>query len=132
MNKILKAVISFLIGLIGGIFTVYIGVGMSLMIPLVMFTNIISDFRTAVGTMFLTIFSPILIVPTYNYYKAGNLDVVVGLWMALGYFIGSYITSTYYLYSVEKEILYLLFGIYQSYFLIEQFCSLGFLLPLIL
>ena len=113
MNEIVKIVLSFLIGFIGGILTVYIGVGMSIMIPLLMFMNVVPDFRTAVGTVFLTCFAPILIIPTYNYYKAGNLDVMVGVCMGVGYFLGSYVTSTYYLDSLSKEILYLIFGIYS-------------------
>lgn len=113
MNNILRILISFVIGLIGGITTVYIGVGMSLMIPLLLFTNVITDFRTAVGTMFLTIFSPILTIPTYNFYKSGNLDVLVAVSTGVGYFIGSYITSMHYINSVSKEMLHLLFGIYS-------------------
>ena len=113
MNNLLKIVISFLIGLIGGITSVYTGVGISLMIPLVMFMNVIHDFRTAVGTMFLAVFAPVSIVPTYNYYKSGNLDVVVGLCIGLVYFIGNYVTSNYFVNSINKEVLYLFFGIYS-------------------
>ena len=43
----------------------------------------------------------------------GNLDVVVGIAIALGYFTGSYVISTYYIDRVENEIIYLLFGIYS-------------------
>ena len=92
MNNMVRILISFMIGLIGGITMVYIGVGMSLMIPLLLFTNVITDFRTAVGTMFLTIFSPILTIPTYNFYKNGILDVLVAVSTGLGFFIGSYVT----------------------------------------
>lgn len=113
MNNLLKIVISLLIGLIGGITNVYIGIGISLMIPLVMFTCIIEDFRTAVGTMFLAVFAPVSIVPTYNYYNSGNVDVIVGLCIGLGYFIGSYVISNYFLNSIDKEVLYLFFGIYS-------------------
>ncbi len=92
---------------------VYIGIGTSLMIPLLIFTNVIPDFRTAVGTMFLTNFSPILTIPTYNYYKNGNLDLLISVTTGVGYFIGSYVTSTYYINSVSKELLHLIFGIYS-------------------
>ena len=102
-----------MIGLIGGITMVYIGVGMSLMIPLLLFTNVITDFKTAVGTLFLTVYMPILTIPTYNFYKNGNLDVLVAVSTGLGFFIGSYVTSTYYMNSVSKEMLYLWFGVYS-------------------
>ena len=92
---------------------VYIGVGMSLMLPLLLFTNVITDFNTAVGTIFLTVYSPILTIPTYNFYKNGNLDLLVAVSTGLGFFIGSYVTSTYYMNSVSKEMLYLWFGVYS-------------------
>jgi uncharacterized membrane protein YfcA len=113
MNNIVRILISFMIGLIGGITMVYIGVGTSLMIPLLMFTNVITDFKTAVGTIFLTVYSPILTIPMYNFYKNGNLDLLVAVSTGLGFFIGSYVTSTYYMNSVSKEMIYLWFGIYS-------------------
>ena len=113
MNNMVRILISFMIGLIGGITMVYIGVGMSLMIPLLLFTNVITDFKTAVGTLFLTVYAPILTIPTYNFYKNGNLDVLVAVSTGLGFFIGSYVTSTYYMNSVSKEMIYLWFGIYS-------------------
>ena len=113
MNKILRILLSFLIGVIGGSTAVYTGLGVSLMIPLVFLLGIIKDYRTAVGTMFLGVFAPISSIPAYNYYKSGNLDVTVGISIALGFFTGGYVTSTYFLDSIKKEILYLLFGIYS-------------------
>lgn len=115
MNNILRILISFVIGLVGGITIVYIGVGMSLMITLLLFTNVITDFRTAVSTMFLTCYSPITTIPTYNFFKNGNLDLLVAVSTGVGYFTGSYITSTYYIDSVSKEILHLVFGIYSLF-----------------
>jgi uncharacterized membrane protein YfcA len=113
MNKIIRIVISFLIGAVGGITAVYTGIGISLMVPMILFSGVIDNYRTAVGTMFLAVFAPISSIPAYNFYKSGNLDVVVGLSIALGYFTSSYITSTYYIDSVKKEIIYLLLGIYS-------------------
>jgi uncharacterized membrane protein YfcA len=112
MNKIIRIVISFLIGAVGGITAVYTGIGISLMVPMILFSGVIDNYRTAVGTMFLAVFAPISSIPAYNFYKSGNLDVV-GLSIALGYFTGSYVTSTYYINKIEKEVIYLLFGIYS-------------------
>jgi uncharacterized membrane protein YfcA len=123
MNNIVRILISFMIGLIGGITMVYIGVGISIMLPLLLFTNVITDFREAVGTLFLTTYTPILTIPTYNYYKNGNLDVLVAISTGLGFFISSYVTSTYYMNSLSKEMIYLCFGIYSlvtSYIFIKK------------
>ena len=113
MNKTIRIIISFLIGAVGGITSVYTGIGISLMVPMILFSGVIDNYRTAVGTMFLAVFAPISSIPAYNFYKSGNLDVMVGLSIALGYFTSSYITSTYYIDSVKKEIIYLLLGIYS-------------------
>ena len=113
MNKMIRIIISFLIGAVGGITSVYTGIGISLMVPMILFSGVIDNYRTAVGTMFLAVFAPISSIPAYNFYKSGNLDVMVGLSIALGYFTGSYVTSTYYIDSVKKEIIYLLLGIYS-------------------
>ena len=111
MNKIVRILLSFLVGVIGGSMAVYTGVGVSLMVPLVLFFDIIKEYKTAVGTMFLAVFAPISSIPAYNFYKSGNLDIEVGISIALGYFVGSYVTSTYFLDSVKREVLYLLFGL---------------------
>ena len=113
MNKMIRIIISFLIGAVGGITSVYTGIGISLMVPMILFSGVIDNYRTAVGTMFLAVFAPISSIPAYNFYTSGNLDVMVGLSIALGYFTSSYITSTYYIDSVKKEIIYLLLGIYS-------------------
>ena len=112
MNKTIRIIISFLIGAVGGITVVYTGIGISLMVPIILFSGVIDNYRTAVGTMFLAVFAPISSIPAYNFYKSGNLDVMVGLSIALGYFTSSYITSTYYIDSIKKEIIYLFLGIY--------------------
>ena len=111
MNKIVRILLSFLVGVIGGSMAVYTGVGVSLMVPLVLFFDIIKEYKTAVGTMFLAVFAPISSIPAYNFYKSGNLDIEVGILIALGYFVGSYVTSTYFLDSIKREVLYLLFGL---------------------
>jgi hypothetical protein len=56
MKNIVRILISFMIGLIGGTTMVYIGVGTSIMIPLLLFANVVTDFKTAIGTMLLTVY----------------------------------------------------------------------------
>ena len=115
MKNIVRILISFMIGLIGGTTMVYIGVGTSIMIPLLLFTNVVTDFKTAIGTMLLTVYSPILTFPMYNFYKNGNLDILVAVSSGLGFFISSYVTSTYYMNSISKEMIQLVFGIYSLF-----------------
>ena len=113
MNEIVKIVISLCIGLVCGPLSIYIGVGVSTMIPLLIFFGLVKDFRTAVGTSLLTIITPASIFPVYTYYKSDRLDLNVGISVAIGYIIGNYITSAYFMDSINNEVLYLIFGIYS-------------------
>ena len=113
MNEIVKIVISLFIGIVSGALTVYTGIGASMMVPLVMFFGLIKDYRTAVGTMLLTVITPAFIVPVYSYYKSDRLDLNVGIPIAIGYIIGNYITSVYFMDSINNQVLYLIFGIYS-------------------
>jgi uncharacterized membrane protein YfcA len=113
MNEIVKIMISLFIGIIGGALTVYTGIGASMMVPLVMFFGLIKDYRTAVGTMLLVVLTPAFIFPVYSYYKSDRIDLTVGIPIAIGYIIGNYITSVYFMDSIKNEIIYLIFGIYS-------------------
>ena len=113
MNEIVKIVISLFIGIVSGALTVYTGIGASMMVPLVMFFGLIKDYRTAVGTMLLSVITPAFIVPVYSYYKSDRLDLNIGIPIAIGYIIGNYITSAYFMDSINNEVLYLIFGIYS-------------------
>jgi uncharacterized membrane protein YfcA len=113
MNEIVKIVISLFIGIVSGALTVYTGIGASMMVPLVMFFGLIKDYRTAVGTMLLSVITPAFIVPVYSYYKSDRLDLNIGIPIAIGYIIGNYVTSIYFMDSINNEVLYLIFGIYS-------------------
>ena len=123
MNEIVKIVISLFIGIVSGALTVYTGIGASMMVPLVIFFGLIKDYRTAVGTMLLSVITPAFIVPVYSYYKSDRLDLTIGIPVAIGYIIGNYITSIYFMDSINNEVLYLIFGIYSlmvSYIFIKK------------
>jgi len=113
MNNILRYVLSFIIGLIGGTSFIYIGVGTSLMIPLIIFLGVIEDFQKVIGTIIIPVISPVTIFPLYEFYKRNLLDIKVGLFLAVGYFIGSYITSKYFLDIFHKDTLCLIYGLFS-------------------
>jgi uncharacterized membrane protein YfcA len=112
MNETVKILLSFLVGLICGPLSVYIGVSTSAMIPLLLFLGVVKDFRTAVGTSLLTGITPALIFPIYSYYNTNRIDFKVGIPLFIGFFIGTYITSVYFMDSVSIEDIYLIFGIF--------------------
>ena len=113
MNNILRYVLSFIIGLIGGTTFIYIGVGTSLMIPLIILLGVIENFQKVIGTIIIPVISPVTIFPLYEFYKRNLLDIKVGLFLAVGYFIGSYITSKYFLDIFHKDTLCLIYGLFS-------------------
>ena len=113
MNNFLRYILSFIIGLIGGLTFVYIGVGTTIMIPLIMFLGIIEDFKKIIGTIILPVISPVTILPLYEFYKRNLVDVKLGLFLAVGYFIGSYVTSKYFLDIFHKDTLCFIFGVFS-------------------
>ena len=83
--SISSGVLSFFIGILGGIAFVYLGISASMMLPLVILLKIVKDYKTGIASMLLAIASPISIIPIYNYYKDGDLDLVVGISAFLGW-----------------------------------------------
>jgi uncharacterized membrane protein YfcA len=113
MNNFLRYLLSFVIGLIGGSTFIYIGVGTTIMIPLIMFLGVVEDYKKIIGTIILPVVSPVTIFPLYEFYKRNLVDVKVGLFLAIGYFIGSYITSKYFLDVFHKDTLCFIYGLFS-------------------
>ena len=113
MNNILRYVLSFIIGLIGGTTFIYIGVGTSLIIPLIIFLGVMDNFQKVIGTTIIPVISPVTIFPLYEFYKRDLLDINVGLFLSVGYFIGSYVTSKYFLNTFHKDTLCFVYGLFS-------------------
>lgn len=113
MNNFLRYLITLIIGAIGGVTSVYIGVSTSIMIPLIIFTGIIDNLQSVIGTTLIPIISPVTIFPLYEFYKRKLVDVKVGLFLAIGFFISSYTTSKYFLNIFDKDTLCLLYGLFS-------------------
>jgi uncharacterized membrane protein YfcA len=65
MNNFLRYVLAFIIGAISGMTFVYIGIGTTIMVPLIMLLGVIEDFQKVIGTIILPIVSPVTIFPLY-------------------------------------------------------------------
>ena len=113
MNNFIRYLLSFIIGLIGGSTFIYIGVGTALMIPLIIFFGILDDLRKTIGTIIIPVISPVTIFPLYEFYKRNLVDVKVGLFLGIGYFIGSYVTSKYFLNVINKDSLCFMYGLFS-------------------
>jgi uncharacterized membrane protein YfcA len=113
MNNFLRYILAFIIGAIGGATFVYIGVGTTIMIPLIILLGVIEDFKKVIGTIIIPVISPVTIFPLYEFYKRNLLDIKVGLFLGIGYFMSSYITSKYFLDVFNKETLCLIYGLFS-------------------
>lgn len=113
MNNFLRYVLAFIIGAISGMTFVYIGVGTTLMVPLIILLGVIEDFQKVIGTIIVPVISPVTIFPLYEFYKRNLLDIKVGLFLGIGYFISSYITSKYFLDVFHKDTLCLIYGLFS-------------------
>ena len=113
MNNFLRYVLAFIIGMIGGTTFIYIGVGTTIMIPLIILLGVIEDFKKTIGTIIIPVISPVTIFPLYEFYKRDLLDINVGLFLSVGYFIGSYVTSKYFLNTFHKDTLCLVYGLFS-------------------
>ena len=109
MNYILGlTIVGIISGIAGGIF----GAGAEILIvPLLTILNIYGNIKTNIGTSLMMLLPPIGIFATYKLYKAGNVDVYGGLYMALIFTIFSWLSSSYTL-KVDHIILRKLFGIF--------------------
>jgi uncharacterized membrane protein YfcA len=80
--------LSILIGLIAGVFSGLLGIGGGLIIiPALVFLFKMSQ-QTAQGTTLALMVLPIGLLAAITYYKSGNVNLVVGLLIALGFFFG--------------------------------------------
>ncbi len=79
---------SILIGLIAGAFSGLLGIGgATIIIPALIYIFKMSQ-KTAQGTTLALMVLPIGLLAAITYYKSGNVNLVVGLLIALGFFFG--------------------------------------------
>jgi len=98
------------IGIITGVMAGMLGIGGAIiMIPALVFFMGFSQ-QTAQGTSLAVMLPPIGIIATYNYYKAGQVDMKVALILAACFLVGSYFGSRYAL-TLPQATLKKIFGI---------------------
>ena len=93
-SNILTVILGLIAGLLGGALGQS---GAEVMLPGLLILGIVPDFKTAAGTVLLTILPPLSLLAILEYYKRGQLDVKVALILMISYFfaayIGAYITK---------------------------------------
>lgn len=89
----MEVALAVVIGVVGGVFGGMFGVGGGIvLVPAMVFLLGFAQHR-AQGTSLLTLLLPVGIFGVLAYHKEGQVDVRVGLWIALGFLGGAYLGS---------------------------------------
>jgi len=111
-----------LIGITAGMLSGFIGVGGGIVIvPLLMYAFGFSQFM-AQGTSLFLMLPPIGILAFYNYYKAGEVNILYGLIIALTFVIGGYFGSKLSL-KLSPALVKTIFGVIMAYVAIRMMYS---------
>jgi len=64
--------------------------GAETMLPGLLIMGIVTDFKTAAGTVLLTILPPLSLLAIIEYYKRGQVRVVTSMTLMISYFFAAY------------------------------------------
>lgn len=93
-NSVTKYAIIIAIGFISGILQGSLGsVGVIVIIPALLFMNIVGDYKTACGTLLITLLFPTSLLGIYEYYKTNSIALITGLILTITMTIGGYYGS---------------------------------------
>ncbi len=92
--------------------------GAETMLPGLLILGIVSDFKTAAGTVLLTILPPLSLLAIIEYYKRGQVKVVISMTLMLSYFFAAYF-GAFFTKNISNSMLELISAIY--FFIIGSF-----------
>tara|TARA_Y100000996_G_scaffold388042_1_gene347313 strand:- start:167 stop:538 length:372 start_codon:yes stop_codon:yes gene_type:complete len=82
------------IGLLSGALGGIVGGGSdAIIVPLLVASGVVSNYKVAVGTSLATLLPPVGLFAVWNYYKAGDVKIWYSLWLALMFTIGSWMMA---------------------------------------
>jgi uncharacterized membrane protein YfcA len=83
-----------LIGVIGGMIESSMGISL-IILPLLLLSNIIIDYKIALGTTMTAFLLPLSIGAVYIHYHENNIKVDYAIILAISYFIGTTLGTSY-------------------------------------
>ncbi len=105
MNELLIKTI--LVGIFTGIIGSFFGViGSSILLPCLLFFNIVKDYDTAIGTILLTLVPPTTLLAVVEYNKRKKVNYEIGIILFICYFFASYIGAYFNKFFHQKALLY--------------------------
>ena len=107
----MQAVYTFIIlGIAAGWLSGMMGVGGGIIIVPALMMIFGFSLRDAQGTSLAAIMPPVGFLAAYTFYKNGNLDVKVALYIALGFILGAYLGAKTN-YAIKKELMEKIFAV---------------------
>jgi uncharacterized membrane protein YfcA len=89
-------ILSIVLGIIGGLCNGALGIsGVIMVLPGILFLNLISDYVTAIGTSLFVILPPVGLMSVLYYYKHSQVNTKIGLAIMIPFIIASYFGSIY-------------------------------------
>jgi hypothetical protein len=85
--------------------------GAETMLPGLLILGIVSDFKTAAGTVLLTILPPLSLLAIIEYYKRGQVRVVTSMTLMISYFFAAYF-GAYFTKNISNSNLELISAVY--------------------
>lgn len=93
-NSITKYLIVTIIGIVAGLLEGSLGsVGVIILIPLLLITNVVGDFKTACGTVLFTFLFPTSLLGLYTYYQSNSIALITGIILTITMTIAGYYGS---------------------------------------
>jgi uncharacterized membrane protein YfcA len=87
-----KPILTILLGILAGIFGGSLGQsGAELMLPGLLILGIAKDFKTASGTVLMTLLPPIYILAVIEYYKRGQVQIMTSFLLMISFFIAAFV-----------------------------------------
>jgi len=86
-----------------------------LIIPLLLLTNVMIDYKVALGTMLCAFIFPLSIGAVYFHYKQNNIEIYSALVLGIAYFLGASVASKY-ICNISNENLMMFAGIFSILF----------------
>jgi len=101
------------LGLIAGILSGFFGIGGgTIIIPILVYIFGLTQHQ-AQGTTLAVMVPPIGLLAAYAYYRTGNVNITIAIWVAVGFLIGGYFGGLW-VQPIPDLLLKRLFGIYLA------------------
>jgi uncharacterized membrane protein YfcA len=118
---IVRILLTALLGAIAGLMGGGLGIGGTfILLPGLLFFNIIPDYKLAVGTVVLSMLPPISLFAAIDYYKRKQIDLIIAVILCISFMIaakyGAFFNKKY----SEKTLKYItsiIFFLFSLYFL---------------